>query len=251
MTASGDAGDRTRTALVTGGTGGMGRVIAAKLAADGFDVAVAYAGSVDLADATVKEIAGLGRRGAAFAADIADEEATCAVFDAVEDRFGHLDVVVHTAGINRPAALADLDLADFDEIHRVNVRGTFVVDQQAARRVRDGGSIVNVSSQVVRLSPPELSAYAASKSAVNAVTRILAKELRGRDITVNAVAPGPTATGAFLDSTPPEEQRQLAAMSPLGRLGRPDDIAAVVSFLVGPAGRWINGQVVYANGGFV
>jgi len=251
MTASGDAGDRTRTALVTGGTGGMGRVIAAKLAADGFDVAVAYAGSVDLADATVKEIAGLGRRGAAFAADIADEGTTCAVFDAVEDRFGHLDVVVHTAGINRPAALADLDLADFDEIHRVNVRGTFVVDQQAARRVRDGGSIVNVSSQVVRLSPPELSAYAASKSAVDAVTRILAKELRGRDITVNAVAPGPTATGAFLDSTPPEEQRQLAAMSPLGRLGRPDDIAAVVSFLVGPAGRWINGQVIYANGGFV
>jgi 3-oxoacyl-[acyl-carrier protein] reductase len=251
MTASSDAGDRTRTALVTGGTGGMGRVIAAKLAADGFDVAVAYAGSVDLADATVKEITGLGRRGAAFAADIADEGATSAVFDAVEDRFGHLDVVVHTAGINRPAALADLDLADFDEIHRVNVRGTFVVDQQAARRVRDGGSIVNVSSQVVRLSPPELSAYAASKSAVDAVTRILAKELRGRDITVNAVAPGPTATGAFLDSTPPEEQRQLAALSPLGRLGRPDDIAAVVSFLVGAAGRWVNGQVVYANGGFV
>jgi 3-oxoacyl-[acyl-carrier protein] reductase len=236
---------------VTGGTGGMGRVIAAKLAADGFDVAVAYAGGVDLADATVKEIAGHGRRGAAFAADIADEEATSAVFDAVEDRFGHLDVVVHTAGINRPAALVGLNLADFDEIHRVNVRGTFVVDQQAARRVRDGGSIVNVSSQVVRLSPPELSAYAASKSAVDAVTRILAKELRGRDITVNAVAPGPTATGAFLDGTPPEEQRQLAAMSPLGRLGRPDDIAAVVSFLVGPAGRWVNGQVVYANGGFV
>jgi 3-oxoacyl-[acyl-carrier protein] reductase len=174
-----------------------------------------------------------------------------AVFDAVQDRFGHLDVVVHTAGINRPAALADLDLADFDEIHRVNVRGTFVVDQQAARRVRDGGSIVNVSSQVVRLSPPELSAYTASKSAVDAVTRVLAKELRGRDITVNAVAPGPTATAAFLGSTPPEEQRQLAASSPLGRLGRPDDIAGVVSFLVGPTGRWVNGQVVYANGGFV
>jgi 3-oxoacyl-[acyl-carrier protein] reductase len=229
----------------------MGRVIAAKLAADGFDVAVAYAGSVDLADATVKEIAGHGQRGAAFAADISDEGEVSAVFDAVQDRFGHLDVVVHTAGINRPAALADLDLADFDEIHRVNVRGTFVVDQQAARRVRDGGSIVNVSSQVVRLSPPELSAYTASKSAVDAVTRVLAKELRGRDITVNAVAPGPTATAAFLGSTPPEEQRQLAASSPLGRLGRPDDIAGVVSFLVGPTGRWVNGQVVYANGGFV
>jgi 3-oxoacyl-[acyl-carrier protein] reductase len=249
MTAGEGAGDATRTALVTGGAGGMGRVIAAKLAADGFDVAVAYAGGVDLADATVKEIAGHGRRGAAFAADIADEEATSAVFDAVEDRLGHLDVVVHTAGINRPAAVADLDLDDFDQIHRVNVRGSFVVNRLAARRVRDGGSIVNISTSMVRVAPPELSAYAASKAAVDVLTRILAKELRGRDITVNAVAPGPTATGAFLSSTSAEEQEQLAALPPLGRLGRPEDIAGVVSFLVGPAGRWVNGQVVYANGG--
>jgi 3-oxoacyl-[acyl-carrier protein] reductase len=248
---TGDAGDRIRTVLVTGGTGGMGRVIAGKLAADGFDVAVAYAGSVDLADATVKEIAGHGRRGAAFAADVADKDAVSAVFDAVEDRFGHLDVVVHTAGINRPAALADLDLADFDEIHRVNVRGTFVVNQQAARRIRDGGSIVNVSTSMVRVAPPGLSAYAASKSAVDTLTRILAKELRGRNITVNAVAPGPTATAAFLSSTTAEEREQLAALPPLGRLGSPDDIAGVVSFLVGPTGRWVNGQVIYANGGLV
>jgi 3-oxoacyl-[acyl-carrier protein] reductase len=229
----------------------MGRVIAAKLAADGFDVAVAYTGSVDLADAAVKEIADKGRRGAAFAADVADEQAVSALYDAVEDRFGHLDVVVHTAGINHPVALADLDLADFDEIHRVNVRGTFVVNQQAARRVRAGGAIVNVSSSMVRFAPPELSVYAASKAAVDALTRILAKEMRGRDVTVNAVAPGPTATPAFLHSTPADEQQQLAALPPLGRLGTPDDIAGVVSFLAGPAGRWVNGQVVYANGGFV
>ena len=249
MTA-GDADEgRTRTALVTGGTGGMGRVIATKLAADGFDVAVAYAGDVDLADATIGEIKEQGRRGAAFAADIADEGAVSDLFDSIDDHFGRLDVVVHTAGINRPAALTDLDLADLDAIHRVNVRGTFVVNQQAARRIRDGGSIVNVSSTMVRVAPPALSAYAASKSAVDTLTRILAKELRGRDITVNAVAPGPTATAAFLSSTPAEEQEQLAALPPLGRLGRPDDIAAVVSFLVGPAGRWVNGQVVYANGG--
>ena len=249
MTSEGVAGGPTRTALVTGGTGGMGRAIVSKLAGDGFDVAVAYVGSRDPADATVKEIEARGRRGAAFAADVTDEEAVSALFDSVEDRFGRLDVVVHTAGINRPATLAELDLADFDAIHRVNVRGTFVVNQQAARRVREGGSIVNISSHVVRLSPPELSAYTASKAAIDAVTRILAKELRGRDITVNAVAPGPTATEAFLNSTPPGEQQQLAALAPLGRLGRPGDIADVVSFLAGPTGRWINGQVVYANGG--
>jgi 3-oxoacyl-[acyl-carrier protein] reductase len=249
MTPDSDAGNRARTALVTGGTGGMGRVIAAKLAADGFDVAVAYVGNVDLADAAVGEIKGQGRDGAAFAADIADEEAVSDLFDAVEDRFGRLDAVVHTAGINRPAALTDLDLADFDEIHLVNVRGSFVVNQQAARRVRAGGSIVNVSTSMVRVAPPELSAYAASKAAVDVLTRILAKELRGRDVTVNAVAPGPTATAAFLASTSAQEQAQLASLPPLGRLGRPDDVAGVVSFLVGPAGRWVNGQVVYANGG--
>ncbi|HEY6310055.1 MAG TPA: SDR family oxidoreductase [Streptosporangiaceae bacterium] len=240
-----------KTALVTGGTGGMGRVIAARLAADGFDVAVVFTGEMDLADAAVSEIKEQGRQGAAFSADIADEREVADLFHAVDDRFGGLDVVVHTAGINRAAALTDLDLADFDAIQRVNVRGTFVVGQQAARRVRDGGSIVNVSSQVVRLAPPALSAYTASKAAVDALTRILAKELRGRDITVNAVAPGPTATAAFLASTPAEEQEQLAAAPPLGRLGRPDDIADVVSFLVGPTGRWVNGQVVYANGGFI
>jgi 3-oxoacyl-[acyl-carrier protein] reductase len=245
------AGGRARTALVTGGTGGMGQVIAARLAADGYDVALAYMGKIDLADATVGEIKGHGRLGAAFAADIADETAAAALFDAVDDQFGHLDVVVHTAGINHPVVLTELDLGDFDEIHRVNVRGTFVVNQQAARRVRDGGSIVNLSSSMVRFAPPALSAYAASKAAVDVLTRILAKELRGRDIPVNAVAPGPPATAAFLDSTPAEEQEQLAALPPLGRLGRPDDIAGVVSFLVGPAGRWVNGQVVYANGGFV
>jgi 3-oxoacyl-[acyl-carrier protein] reductase len=251
MTAGTTVEDRTRTAVVTGRTGGMGRAIAARLAADGLDIVVAYAADKESADATVGEIQGHGRRGAAFEVDVADEKAVSDLFDAVEHGIGPVDVVVHTAGINHPATLVDLDLADFDAIARVNFRGTFVVDQQAARRVRDGGSIVNLSSSMVRAAPPELSAYAASKAAVDALTRILAKELRGRDITVNAVAPGPTATPAFLASTPAEEQKELAALPPLERLGSSDDIAGVVSFLAGPGGRWVNGQVVYANGGFV
>jgi 3-oxoacyl-[acyl-carrier protein] reductase len=251
MAAGNAAEGHARTALVTGGTEGMGRVISGKLAADGFDVAVAWAGDKGPAGATVGEIEAQRSRDTAFEADIAHEKAVSGLFGAIRDSFGHVDVVVNTAGINRPAALVDLDLSEFDAIQRGNVRATFVVDQQAARRVRDGGSMVNVSSSTVRAAPPELSAYAASKSAVDTLARILAKELRGRDITVNAVAPGPTATPAFLHSTPAEEQKELAALPPLERLGGSDDIVGVVSFLVGPTGRSVNGQVAYANGGFV
>ena len=250
MTADEDAADRIRTALVTGGTGGMGRVIAARLAADGFDVAVAYVGEMDLADATVSEIEAHGRSGAAFAADIADEEATSAVFDAIEDRFGHLDVVVHTAGINHPVC------PDQTLTWRTSTRSTgSTCEARSSSTSRPrGGCMTAARSSTSRRAwsgsrRRSLSAYAASKAAVDVLTRILAKELRGRDITVNAVAPGPTATATFLHSTPAEEQEQLAALPPLGRLGRPDDIADVVSFLVGPTGRWVNGQVVYANGG--
>jgi 3-oxoacyl-[acyl-carrier protein] reductase len=132
---------------------------------------------------------------------------------------------------------------------RTNVRGTIVVDQQAVRRVRDGGAIVNFSSTVVRLAQPTYAGYAASKGAVDAMTLVLARELRGRDITVNAVAPGPTATPLFLDGKDDATVERLAGMAPLERLGTPDDIAATVAFLAGPDGRWINGQVVAANGG--
>jgi 3-oxoacyl-[acyl-carrier protein] reductase len=228
----------------------MGRVIAGKLAADGFDAAVTHAGVMDYAHPTVGEIEEYGRRGAAPETDVTDERAVSELFAVIDESFGHLDVVVNTAGINRPAALVDLDLIDFDAIHQVNVRGTFVVNQQAARRLRDGGAIVNVSSSMVRFAPPELSAYAASKSAVETLTRVLAKELRGRHIAVNAVAPGPTAAPRFLASTPADEQKELAALPSLEGLGRPDDVAGVVSFLVGPGGRWVNGQVIHANGGF-
>jgi len=172
---------------------------------------------------------------------------------AAEQKFGRLDILVNNAGFGgKMGPLHEQTAESWDRIHAVNVRGVFLCMKYGIVSMlkTGGGSIVNVSSSMVRVAPPALSAYTASKAAVNALTRILAKELRGRDVTVNAVAPGPTGTAAFLRSTPADEQEQLAAWPPLGRLGRPDDIAGVVSFLVGPTGRWVNGQVVYANGGF-
>jgi 3-oxoacyl-[acyl-carrier protein] reductase len=170
------------------------------------------------------------------------------MFDRVEEHFGGVDVVVNTAGIMELSPLVDLDLDQFDRMQRTNVRGTFVVSQQAARRMRPGGAIINFSSSVVKLALPGYTAYAATKGAVDAMTLILAKELRGRDVTVNAVAPGPTATALFLDGKDDQTVQRLAAMAPLERLGTPEDAAEAVAFLAGPA-RWINGQVIYANGG--
>jgi 3-oxoacyl-[acyl-carrier protein] reductase len=158
--------------------------------------------------------------------------------------------VVHTAGIMLLSQLVDLDFADLDRMHRINIRGTFAVDQQAARRVRSGGAIINFSSSVVKIALPGYAAYAATKGAVDAITLILAKELRGRDITVNAVAPGPTATPLFLDGKSRKTIDELASMPPLERLGMPADIAEAVSFLAGPA-RWVNGQILYVNGGVI
>ena len=239
-----------RVAIVTGASGGIGRAVAVRLAQEGMAVAVHYAGNRSRAQETVDEVANAGGRAIVVAADVADENEVTAMFDRVEAEFGGVDVVVNTAGIMLLAPLIDLDFDDFDRMHRTNVRGTFVVSQQAARRVRAGGAIVNFSSSVVKIALPSYTAYAATKGAVDAMTLILAKELRGRDITVNAVAPGPTATPLFLDGKPQEVVDNLKSISPLERLGEPADIAEAVAFLAGPA-RWINGQVIYANGGVI
>ncbi len=191
-----------------------------------------------------------GGEAIAHRADVADEIAVAALFDAAEEAFGGVDVVVHAAGVMTLAPLAETDLDALDRMHRTNIRGTFVVDQQAARRLRAGGAIINFSSSVLGLAIPGYSAYAASKGAVEAMTLILARELRGRDITVNAVAPGPTATELFLDGKDEQTVARMAAQAPLERLGTPQDIAEVVAFLAGPA-RWVNGQVLRANGGIV
>ena len=243
-----DTETTTRVALVTGGSGGIGRAVAERLAKDGIAVGVHYAGNKAKADETVAAIVAAGGRATPVGGDVADEDAMSAAFDAVEAEFGGIDVVVNTAGIMVLSPIATLDLDDLDRMHRTNVRGTFVVSQQAARRVRGGGAIINFSTTVTRTKFPTYGAYVASKAAVEAMTLVLARELRGKDITVNAVAPGPTATSLFLDGKDETTVENLAKAAPLERLGTPDDIAESVAFLAGPA-RWVNGQVLFANGG--
>jgi 3-oxoacyl-[acyl-carrier protein] reductase len=248
MTTSATTG---RVAVVTGASRGIGRAIALRLAADGAAVVVGYAGNHEAAEKTVAEITAVGGRAVAVAADVADETAVAAMFDTAEREFGGVDVVVNAAGRMTLSPLVDLDLAEFDAIQRTNVRGAFVVAQQGARRVRSGGSIALFSTSVLALAFPGYSAYTASKGAVEAMPLILARELRGRDVTVNVVAPGPTATDLFLDGMDLETIDRLAAQPPLERLGQPQDIAEVVAFLTSPAGHWVNGQRVRANGGII
>ncbi|SEC53446.1 3-oxoacyl-[acyl-carrier protein] reductase [Streptomyces sp. 3213] len=243
-----DTDTTTRVALVTGGSGGIGRAVAERLAKDGVAIGVHYAGNKAKADETVAAIVAAGGRAIPVGGDVADEDAMSAAFDAVEQEFGGIDVVVNTAGIMVLSPIATLNLDDLDRMHRTNIRGTFVVSQQAARRVRAGGAIINFSTTVTRTKFPTYGAYVASKAAVEAMTLVLARELRGKDITVNAVAPGPTATPLFLNGKDETTVENLAKAAPLERLGTPDDIAESVAFLAGPA-RWINGQVLFANGG--
>ena len=237
-----------RVAIVTGGSRGIGRSVARHLAGDAFSIVISYASNKDEAAAAVAEVEAKGAKALAVAADVADEHAVASLFDQAEQAFGGIDVVVNAAGVMSLAPLADFDLAVLDRMLRTNIRGTFVVNQQAARRLRNGGAIINLSSAVTRRSMPTYSAYTATKGAVDGLTLILARELRGRDITVNAVAPGPTATEMYLRYANEEAIARTAENTPLGRLGTPEDIAEVIAFLAGP-GRWVNGQIIYANGG--
>lgn len=244
-------GATARVAVVTGGSRGIGRAVSLQLARDGLAVVVNYARDPAAAEETVAAITTDGGRAVSVRADVADEKEIAALFDRAEQEFGGVDVVANSAGRLALSPIADLDLTELDALHRTNIRGTFVVAQQAARRLRAGGSFVGFSTSVVGAQFPSYGAYAASKAAVESLTLILARELRGRDVTVNTVAPGPTATDLFLDGKTPEQIDQLAKTPPLERLGTPEDIAQVVAFLASPAGHWVNGQILRANGGMV
>lgn len=240
-----------KVALVTGASRGIGAAVAQRLARDGFAVVVNYSGDAKPAEALVAEIAGAGGRAVAIKADVSDPSAVRTMFDRIEAEFGGLDVLVNNAGIMTLSNISDTDDAVFDRQIAVNLKGTFNTLREAAKRLRDGGRIVNFSSSVVGMLQPGYGVYAATKAAVEAMTSVLTKELRGRGITVNAVAPGPTATDLFMNGKSPELVDRLAHMAPLERLGEPEDIAAVGATLVGADGAWINGQTLRANGGII
>lgn len=240
-----------RTAIVTGASRGIGAAIAQRLARDGMAVIVNYAGDAQSANNVVSSIRSAGGQADAAQADVSDPAAARSLFDAAEKAFGGVDVVVNNAGIMPLAPIATTDDAMFDRLIAVNLKGTFNMMREAATRLRRGGRIVNFSSSVVGLLQPTYGVYAGTKAAVEAMTSVLAKELRGREITVNAIAPGPTATDLFLHGKPPELVERLAKLAPLERLGQPEDIAAAVAFLADPDGAWINGQTLRANGGVI
>lgn len=240
-----------KVAIVTGASRGIGAAVAQRLAKDGFTVVVNYASHAGEAEQLAGKIEAAGGKALTAQADVSDAAAVARLFDNTEAAFGGIDVLVNNAGIMRLATIADGDDALIDSQIAINLKGSIYTLREAARRLRDGGRIVNFSTSVVGLKLETYGVYVATKAAVEGLTGILAKELRGRNITVNAVAPGPTATALFLDGKSPELIERTSKMNPLERLGTPEDIAAAVAFLVGPDGAWINGQVLRANGGMV
>jgi 3-oxoacyl-[acyl-carrier protein] reductase len=239
----------TKTAIVTGGSRGIGAAISKRLAADGFAVVINYVGNAQAAGDVVGSIEKAGGRALAVQGDVSEPEVVRTLFDAAEKAFGGVDVVVNSAGILPTAPIGDATDEDFDRIVAVNLKGTFNGLREAARRMRDGGRIISFSTTVVGTKLENYGLYTATKAAVEALTGILAKEMRGRNIAVNAVAPGPVATDMLLAGRTPEMLEMFAKAAPMERLGTPDDIAGLVSFLAGPDGGWVNGQTIRANGG--
>lgn len=241
----------SRTAIITGASKGIGAAIARRLARDGIAVVVNYASGRQAADEVVATIKRCRRPGIAVGADIGAADGMSTLFDAAEQEFGKVDILVNNAGIMTLSPLADVDDPAFERMVSVNIGGVFRGMREAARRLREGGRIISFSSSVVGLYQPNYAIYAATKAAVEAMTHILAKELGPKGITVNAVAPGPVETDLFMTGKSDALVKAIAGTIPLGRLGQPDDIAGLVSFLSGPDSGWVNGQVIRANGGAI
>jgi len=239
-----------KVAIVTGGSGGIGRAVALRLARDGFAVVVNYAGNAAKAEGVVEKIKSAGGHAIAVQADVADAADVEYLFKKTLETFDRIDVVVNSAGIMPLSPIAKSDVEIFDRVINTNLRGTFLVLAQAAQHVSEGGRIIAFSSSVLAKSFPTYGPYIASKAGVEGLVRVLNNELRGRNITVNAVAPGPVATELFLKDKSAVQIEQFRKLAPLERLGQPEDIANVVFFLAGPDGAWVNGQVLRANGGF-
>lgn len=240
-----------KAALVTGASRGIGRAIALRLAADGYAVVVNYAGNAAAADAVVAEIRQAGGQAVAAQGDVADPEAMQRVFGFALQSYGRLDAVVNSAGVMPYVPIAGGDLGEFDRVVHTNLRGSFIVLGLAAQHLGDGGRIVAVSTSVIGKAFPNYGPYIASKAGVEGLVHVLANELRGRNITANAVAPGPVGTELFYHGKTEEQIAHIASLAPLERLGLPEEIAATVAFLVGPDASWVNSQVLRVNGGFV
>lgn len=245
-----NANAASKAAIVTGASRGIGRAIARRLAADGFAVVVNYAGNAAKAQETVAAIEAAGGQAVAIQGDVGNAADVTALFEGAKQAFGRIDVVVNSAGILPMAPIREASLADFDQVIATNLRGAFLVLAHAAANLGEGGRIIALSTSVIAKAFPAYGPYIASKAGVEGLVHVLANELRGRGITVNAIAPGPVGTELFLDGKTPEQIERLSKAAPLERLGTPEDIAGVVSFLAGPDGAWVNSQVVHANGGF-
>jgi len=239
-----------KVALVTGASRGIGRAVAKRLAQDGFAAVVNYLSNVGEAEGVVAEIKGIGGDAVAVKADVANQADVERLFEETVKKFGSVDVVVHNSGIMPLSPISKSDVELFDKVISTNLRGAFLVLAHAAQHVASGGRIIAFSSSVLAKSFPTYGPYIASKAGVEGLVHVLANELRGRNVTVNAVAPGPVATELFLKGKSEEQIAELSKMPPLERLAQPEDIARVVSFLAGPDGTWVNSQVLRANGGF-